>query len=83
MRTEGVVLEVKMIVTMDMSTGRRIDEKEFGPFEDEVLCANWMRLPMPRTELQQVVPEMAPRPVRREPPRDVDEFLRTVYLNQD
>ena len=83
MRTESVVLEVKMIVTMDMSTGRRIDEKEFGPFEDEVLCANWMRLPMPRTELQEVVPEMRRRPARREPPPDVDEFLRTVYPNQE
>ena len=72
-----------MIVTMDMSTGRRIDEKEFGPFEDEVLCANWMRLPMPRTELQEVVPEMRRRPARREPPPDVDEFLRTVYPNQE
>ena len=83
MRTESVVLEVKMIVTMDMSTGRRIDEKEFGPFEDEILCANWMRLPMPRTELQEVVPEMRRRPARREPPPDVDEFLRTVYPNQE
>jgi hypothetical protein len=82
-RTESVVLEVKMIVTMDMSSGRRIDEKEFGPFEDEVLCANWMRLPMPRMELQEVVPEMRRRPARREPPRDMEAFLRAVYLNQE
>lgn len=83
MRTESVVLEVKMIVTMDMSSGRRIDEKEFGPFEDEVSCANWMRLSMPRTELQEAVPEMRRRPARRELPRDVEAFLRTVYLNQE
>ena len=71
-----------MVVIMDTSTGRRIEDEEFGAFADEVLYANWIQ-PLPQLDLQEVVPEMPPQPARREPPRESDEFLRIVYASQE
>lgn len=66
-----------MVIVMDMSTGRRIDD--FGAYEDEVLGASWLPQPEPALQLQSAPPA---RP-RVTPPLDVEAFLRTMYLAQE
>jgi hypothetical protein len=68
-----------MVIVMDMQTGLRLED-EFGPFEDEVLGANWM--PQPEA-VAAVVGAVAARPNRPEPGFDVEAFLRNVYLSQE
>ena len=75
-----------MVIVMDMNTGKfdRLNTEEaaaeeFGEFVDEVLNAGW--LPQPVTRLEQhehVVKARADRPAC-----DADEFLRTLYHNQE
>jgi hypothetical protein len=73
-----------MVIVMDMNTG--ITEKpsdddvaaeEFGPFVDEVLNAGWLPRPEARLELHEPVAKPVAAAV------DVDEFLRTLYRNQE
>jgi hypothetical protein len=67
-----------MVIVMDMSTGKSIDEvSEYG---DEVLNANWLPRPELQLELQSV---SAQRPERRDPPSDIEGFLHRMYLNQE
>ena len=77
-----------MLLVMDMSTGK-IEEQsvpeqsasEFGPFEDEVLNAGWLR-PELQLGLQAVVTHVAHHdPVPAE--AEVESFLRNVYLSQE
>ena len=73
-----------MLVMMDMSTGKPLENEESGIFAEEVVRANWTPpQPTPRLHLQEVVPETPPRPALREPPQDADEFLRIVYLSRE
>ncbi len=68
-----------MIIYADMSTGKQWVEpgEEYG---EEVLFSNWL----PQPELQLALREAAPAaPARHEPERDVEAFLRTVYLCQE
>lgn len=74
-----------MVIVMDMGTGK-IDytlnseeaaAEEFGPFVDEVLNAGW--LPQPALCLE--VPHHAEKTAV--PAVDADEFLRTLYRNQE
>ena len=68
-----------MVIYADMSTGKQLVElrEEYG---EEVLLANWL----PQPELHPALQEAAPaKPARREAERDVDAFLRTVYLCQE
>ena len=70
---------LKMVVIMDISTGKRLDE--ISTYDDEVLHANWM----PREALQlglQSAVESARKP-RAEEPRNVDAFLHNMYLYQE
>ena len=71
-----------MLVVMDMSTGKIINEEEqaaeFGSFADEVLNAQWT----PPGELQLGLQPV----VHRDPPpseSDADAFLRNVYRSQE
>lgn len=65
-----------MIVLMDMSTGKIIDD-EFGRFEDEVLNAEWLP-PLPEVQLGlQEVHHTTPTP------EDADNYLDRVYRNQE
>lgn len=74
-----------MMIEMDMSTGK-IDKlnseaaaiEEFGEFVDEVLNAGW--LPQPEAQLA-----LHPHLTQGKPaaPLDADEFLRTLYRNQE
>lgn len=65
-----------MIVIMDMSTGKIIDD-EFGRFEDEVLNAEWLPpLPEARLGLQEVH-HTTPSP------EEADTYLDRVYRNQE
>lgn len=68
-----------MLIVTEMSTGRKPVEpgEEYG---EEVLLSNWLPQPEPGLGLQMAVPAKAGR---REPPQDVDAFLRTVYLSQE
>ncbi len=76
-----------MVIVMNTSTGKRIEERsgailegEFGPFEAEVLNAEW-----PHSELQ-LEPSAKARRVRTPAPAadfDPDDFLRNVYLAQE
>ena len=68
-----------MVIIMDTQTGTRLED-EFGPFEDEVLGANWMPRPDVSLDLAEAVPA---RPVRQNPDFDADAFLRNVYLSQE
>lgn len=64
-----------MIVVMDMSTGKIIDD-EFGRFEDEVLNAEWLPpLPEVRAGLQEVH--------HTTPSADDTDYLDRVYRNQE
>ncbi len=68
-----------MIIHADMSTGKRVVEQreEYG---EEVLFSNWL----PQPDLQLAQQDAAPAaPARREPERDVEAFLRAVYLCQE
>ena len=68
-----------MVVIMDISTGKRLDE--ISTYDEEVLNANWM----PREALQlglQSAVETYRKP-RAEEPRNVDAFLRNMYLYQE
>jgi hypothetical protein len=66
-----------MVIVMEMQTGLRLED-EFGPFEDEVLGANWM----PRPEaIPAVAASAAHSPARSDV--DVEAFLRNVYLSQE
>lgn len=66
-----------MIVIMDMSTGKIIED-EFGSFEDEVLNAEWLPpLPEVQVGLQEVhrtVPTAAD---------DATAYLERIYRNQE
>ncbi len=68
-----------MVTIMDMETGRLLED-EFGPFEDEVLGANWLPRPEVAAELQ---PVEASRRTARVPVGDVEDFLRNMYLSQE
>jgi hypothetical protein len=68
-----------MVIVMDMQTGLRLED-EFGPFEDEVLGANWM--PQPEA-VPALAASVAAVPVRPEPGFDVEAFLRNIYLSQE
>ena len=67
-----------MVIVMEMQTGLRLED-EFGPFEDEVLGANWM----PRPEAVPAVVTSVATVARPEPGFDADAFLRNIYLSQD
>jgi hypothetical protein len=72
-----------MVIVMDMSTGKtsKLNDpeaaaEEFGAFVDEVLNAGWLP-PAPRLEIHE-------HPVKKVVPAvDADEFLRTLYRNQE
>ena len=67
-----------MVITME--TGMKF-EAEFGAFEEEVLYAQWQPpLPQPQAELRLQVLRVSAAPA---PVRDVDAFLRMVYLAQE
>lgn len=68
-----------MIWTMDMSTGKRVIElrEEYG---EEVLLSNWLPQPELGLALQEAVPE---RHESRDAERDVEAFMRAVYLSQE
>ena len=68
-----------MVMIMDMETGRRLED-EFGPFEDEVLGANWLPRPEVAAGLQ---PVESSRRRASVPPGDVEDFLRNMYLSQE
>ncbi len=74
-----IAREVIMVIYADMSTGKQLVElrEEYG---EEVLLANWLPQPELRPALQEVAPA---KPARREAERDVDAFLRAVYLCQE
>lgn len=73
-----------MVIVMDMSTGKAeklSDEEaaaeEFGVFVDEVLNAGWL----PQTEARLEVHPHTDKPALEG--ADADEFLRTLYRNQE
>jgi hypothetical protein len=80
---DGVAVGVNMIIVMDMSSGKRQEDEEFGAYSDEVLCSNWTPQPQLALGLQEANPDMPRQPARREPPEDLDEFLRILYLSQE
>lgn len=67
-----------MVIVMEMQTGLRLED-EFGPFEDEVLGANWM----PRPEAVPAVVSTVSPATRSQPGFDADAFLRNIYLSQE
>jgi hypothetical protein len=73
-----------MMIEMDMSTGKfenlsskEAAAEEFGEFVDEVLNAGW--LPQPEARLE-VHPHTHKKP---DAPVDTEEFLSTLYRNQE
>jgi hypothetical protein len=77
-----------MMIEMDMSTGK-IDKlsaeavaegfgEEFGEFVDEVLNAGWLPQPEARLETHHHIAHGKPATTL-----DTDEFLRTLYRNQE
>ena len=68
-----------MIIYTDMDTGKKVIElrEEYG---EEVLLANWLPRPEPGLALQEAVPV---RHESRAAERDVEAFLRNVYLCQE
>lgn len=68
-----------MVIVMDMSTGKRLDET--STYSDEVLNANWMPREALQLGLQSAVETY--RQPRAEVPPNVDAFLRNLYLNQE
>ncbi len=77
-----VAVEVKMIIVMDMSSGKRVEDEEFGTCADEVLCSRWAPRPQLALGLQEANPETPRQPVRREPTEELDECLRILHLSQ-
>jgi hypothetical protein len=81
-----------MVIVMEMSTGKTVKlseaeaaaaeaATEFGEFVDEVLGAGWLPQPALRLEAQEHQPE---HHAKKAPPVvDADEFLRTLYRNQE
>jgi len=68
-----------MVIAMDMQTGLRLED-EFGPFEDEVLGANWM----PRPEIAPALAvAVSSRRADAERNFDVESFMRNIYLSQE
>ncbi len=78
----GVAEEVKMIIVMDMSSGKRVEDEEFGACADELLCSGWAPRPQLALGLQEAHPQTPRQPVRREPPGELDECLRILHLSQ-
>lgn len=68
-----------MIIYTDMSTGRKVIElrEEYG---EEVLLSNWLPQPDLGLALQEAVPA---RQDSRAAERDVEAFMRAVYLSQE
>ena len=50
---DGVAVGVNMIIVMDMSSGKRLEDEEFGAYSDEVLCSNWTPQPQVAPGLQE------------------------------
>lgn len=68
-----------MVVVMDMSTGKRLDET--STYSDEVLNSNWMPQAALQLGLQSAVETWRkPRPAE---PHNVDAILRNIYLYQE
>lgn len=73
-----------MVIVMDMSTGK-IDKlnseeaaaEEFGEFVDEVLNAGWLPQPVAGLATHEHAVKKIPAPI------DADEFLRSLYRNQE
>ena len=73
-----------MVIVMDMTTGK-IDRlssaegaaEEFGEFVDEVLNAGWMPQATARLETHE------PTVHADRPSGDTEEFLRSLYRNQE
>lgn len=67
-----------MIMEMDMGTGRKVIElrEEYG---EEVLLSNWL----PQPELGLALQEAAPARHASAAERDVEAFMRAVYLCQE
>lgn len=68
-----------MIIYTDMSTGRKVIElrEEYG---EEVLLSNWL----PQLDLGLALQEAVPaRQDSRAAERDVEAFMRAVYLSQE
>jgi hypothetical protein len=75
----------KMVIVMDMSTGKienleneEAAAEEFGEFVDEVLNAGWM----PQPEAQLATHEHEAH-ADHAPAVDTEEFLRSLYRNQE
>ena len=73
-----------MVIVMDMSTGKieRLNcaegaAEEFGEFVDEVLNAGWMPQAVARLEIHEPTVHLD------RPSGDADEFLRSLYRNQE
>lgn len=73
-----------MVIVMDMGTGKfdklhseEAAAEEFGEFVDEVLNAGWLPQPAARLEVHDHAVEKAA------PAVDAEEFLRTLYRNQE
>jgi hypothetical protein len=73
-----------MVIVMDMSSGKinalndpDAATAEFGEFVDEVLNAGWLPQPAARLETHPHAAEKMVGVV------DADEFLRTLYRNQE
>lgn len=66
-----------MVIVMEMSTGKRLDELEEA-YGDEVLLSNWTPRPELGLGLQEAVPAH-----HDAPPEDAEAFLRAVYLSQE
>ncbi len=74
-----------MVIVMDMGTGKieSLDNEEaaaeeFGAFVDEVLNAGWLPQPEARLALHEQETH-----ADRAPAVDGEEFLRTLYRNQE
>jgi hypothetical protein len=84
-----------MVIVMEMSTGKTVKMSEaeaaaadaateFGEFVDEVLGAGWLPQPALRLEVQEHQEYRPEHHERKVPPVvDADEFLRTLYRNQE
>lgn len=71
-----------MVIVMDMDTGKteklgseEAAAEEFGQFVDEVLNAGWLPQPEARLEVHSHVDGV--------PAAAADDFLRTLYRNQE
>lgn len=68
-----------MVIVMDMSTGKRLEE--ISTYDEEVLNANWIPREALQLGLQSV--EEARQISRVDEPRNVDAFLHNIYLYQE